>query len=379
MNGQEVLTEGCATEEAALAALDRILAGHVDPRTLPTLEAFWEQLLVPDGDFEHRYDFQTCNLYDTILSTTVRGSALGRARLDQIKQIDVQRHIDRQYKKYAESTVRRHGSCIRVVFGFAKEMGLLRDRMEGATFVPGNPADGVKYRKIPDAPSYIFSDEELVRYPELLYEYNPRLSAMVTVIADTGARPGEVCAMTTEDVGNGIWTIGAKIRRDGQRTQGAKGGKTRAIALTADAQAAIRDQGRARGLVFVNEDGNVIRPDALNTHLQRFRKWLQKREDAFAKEMGREPRPVPPLNPRNLRKTFVTRGVEMGDVKAVQAAVGHSSSRTTLDVYAKARLNPQKKLIESMQEGVSRSLFRDKGSNRGTGRVNDSTPEPTQG
>jgi len=376
-DGQEILTEGYATADKAEEALDRLIGGQVDPRTLPTLEAYWESLIAPGGDFEHRYDAPTCNLYDTVLAQHVRGKPLGKTRLDQIRKVDVQRHVDRLYKNLAESTVRRYGSCVHTVLQNAVDAGVLVARLDGGQVLPANPADGVKYRKLPDAPSYIFSDEELRLYPELLYAFHPRLSAMVTVIADTGARPGEVCAMTTEDLRGDVWTIAAMITRKGIRKESTKTGRIRTVTLSPDALAAIEDQGRRRGLVFLNEDGNPIKPDALYTHLRRFRLSLQKKEDETARKEGRPPRSIPPLHPRNLRKTFVTRGVEMGDAKAVQAAVGHSSIRTTLDIYAKARQNPQRKLIESLSEGVSRSIWRDKGKDRGKKPVSDSSSEPT--
>lgn len=334
-----------------------MLGGQIDPRDLPSFEDFWRSLLVDGGTWEHRYDGQTCNLYDTVLVKWIKDKPLGQARLDQIRKTDVQRHVDRMYKHLAESTVRRYGSCIHTVLQEAVETGLLIARLEAGKVLPANPADGVKFKKIPDAKSYIFSDEELATYPELLFAYNERLSAMVTIMADTGCRPGEVCGMAMEDVRGDVWTISAMVNRKGQRIDRTKNGRIRAVTLSPDALAAVQAQERRRGLVFLNEDGAIVKPDALYTHLSRFRKKLEREEAKQAEEEDRLPRVIPPLHPRNLRKTFVTRGVEMGQAKAVQAAVGHSSIRTTLDIYAKARTNPQRKLIEDLSGGISRNIF----------------------
>lgn len=363
--GEEILTDPYDTEEAAERALDRLAGTGIDPRFLPTLEEWWSRLLEPGGIWENRQDYQTCNLYDSVLHNAIVGRPLAKMRIDQIRRKDVQRHVDRLYKDYAESTVRRYGSCIHVVFAEAVEEGLIRAHMEAGEVIPANPADGVKFRKIPEAKSYIFEDAELALYPELLYRYNKRLSAMITVIADTGARPGEVCGMLAEDVKGDVWTVSGMMRRDGVRKPYAKGKKIRAVTLTPDALAAIESQGQGRGLVWLNEDGNKVRPDALGTHILRFRKSLEAKEKKLAAEEKREPVAIPPLHPRNLRKTFVTRGVETGNVKATQAAVGHSSSRTTLDVYAKARLNPQRDLVLTLGKSVQRGIFDDKGTDRG--------------
>lgn len=234
--------------------------------------------------------------------------------------------------------------------------------------IAANPADGIEYRPIPAAASYIFSNEELMEVPELLYKWKKRLSAMVTILADTGVRPGELCAMDASDISTeGIWTIRDTRRRDGTLKGTTKTHRVRAILLSDDARAAIEQLGARKGPVWLDEDGNPIRPGALGLELRRFRARLQKSWDAKAAEKSEttgtvvEAATVPPLTPRNLRKTFATRAVESGDIKSAQAALGHSTSKTTLDIYAKARQNPQNELIRRLSESAgNRGLFGDR-------------------
>lgn len=389
-NGEEILTEPCATEGDALKALDRLIGGGPDPRFLPTLQSYWESLVREGGDWEDRYDeISTVNLYETVWAKWVEGTALGKMRLDQIRRTDCQRWVDRLYKRLAESTVRRYGSCLHTVLAHAVEAGLLQARVEGGRVLPGNPADEMSFRAIPDAPSYVFSDEELVDLPQALYQADPVLAAIVTVLCDTGARPGEVCAMRVEDIRGGVWHIADTRRRDGTLKGKSKTGKSRTVALSPDALAAIAEQGRRKGPVFLNQDGNPVRPGSMGLQLRRYRDRLQKKLDKEAMEKNLPPVLVPPLTARNFRKTFVTRGVELGDVKSVQAAVGHASAKTTLDVYAKARKDPQSALIQALAKKTARgglftgeqpSLFggseADRGTDRGTPELNASRAEP---
>lgn len=376
-NGKDQYTEAHATEGEARQALDRLIAGHTDPRFLPTLETYWSSLLAEGGAFGDSKDRETCNLYDTMLAKHVHGTDLGRCRLDLIRRPLIQRHLDRKYPKLAESTVRRLGSCISVVLAQAVEEGLLHARMENGVAIPANPSEGIKYRKLRDVPAYIFSDDELMSLPADLYAWSPRLSAMVTVMADTGARPGEVCAMHVSDVRDGVWTIHRTMGKNGAEKSRTKTSRSRQIFLTSDALAAIADQNRRSGYVFQTDAGKPLTPDYLGTQLRRFRRSVQRRLDQEDRDAGHEPyRKAPPLTPRNLRKTFVTRGVEIGDVKSVQIAVGHTSAQTTLDEYAKGRREAQKGLIEKMESTVSGRFADLKGNDRGNKKENSSRREP---
>ena len=359
-----IATEGFATEEEALDALDRLIAGAPDPRLLPSLERYWESLVIEGGEFEHAYDSsETINIYETVWALHLRRTPLGIMRIDQVRRVNVQRWMDRLYSKMAASTVRRYASCVSVVFKTAEEAGLIGARLEKGVVIPANPCEGLKFRPLPEPPSYIFSDEELGSYPELLYEYSPRLSAMVTVQSDTGVRPGELCAMRASRIKDGVWIIDDTRQRDGKLKKRTKTGRIRHIALSVDAQSAIAEQGSKGESVWMTEDNTPMRPDGYAQQLRRFRKWLEVRLLKAHVEAGGDPATaptVPPLTATNLRKTFITRGIESGSGKAVQALAGHANWNTTYNVYAKARKDPQAELIENLSTGIKRNVFRAK-------------------
>src|SRR5262249_30059043 len=162
----------------------------------------------------------------------------------------------------------RYASCLHTVLQHAVKAEILSPRLEGGRFIPANPAEGIEYRPIPTAASYIFSNEELMEVPALLFEWKKRLSAMVTVLADTGVRPGELCAMDAADISaDGIWTIRDTRRRDGTLKGTTKTHRVRAIKLSDDVRAAVEQLGARKGPVWLNEDGNPIRPSALSLEL----------------------------------------------------------------------------------------------------------------
>jgi len=369
---QDKLTEPCDTADKAEAQLDAMIGGAIDPRFLPTLADYWEMLLRPDGVFEGRYENDTCNLYDTVRVKWIADSPLGKMRIDQIEKRHVQRHVDKMGKKLKPPTVRRYGGCIHVVLAEAVEDKLLRARIENGVFVPANPADEINYPELGETVAHVHSHAEQVRIPELLFEYNPRLAAMWTNIADTGARPGEMCAMDAEDIVNGVWKIHQMRRHDGTIKKQTKAKNIRYITLSDDCRAAIAAYGQKSGPVWLNEDGNPVRPDALYTHLSRFRKALQKRLNVEAKALGIKPAVVPPLRPKDLRITFATQALKLSDPKDVQKAMGHKKLSTTTDIYARHEKGSSSELIEALTRDRQRGLFGDRGANKTARTPSDS-------
>lgn len=352
----KIVTPSYGTEEEALEALDRFIQGAPDPRLIPTLSRWWESLIEDDGDFVHGKDIETCNLYDTVWANFIRRDPIGLMRLDEVRRRDVQRWVDKLYRTKAPSTVRRYGSCMSVVLQAAVDAEILSARLESGKVIPANPAAGVRFRAIPEAASYIFNDMELANYPELLYGFHRRLSAMVTVLADAGVRPGELCGMMTSDIEDGVWTIHQIRLNNGKLKPRTKTGKVRKIKLSGDALAAIAEQGSNRGAVWLTDEDQPVRPGGLALHLRRFRAHLQTKIDAEWKEEGESPQ-VPPLTATNFRRTFITRGVHSGDGKATQTAAGHASYKTTYDIYAKYQKDPQAQLIDKLAGSVKRSVF----------------------
>lgn len=62
--------------------------------------------------------------------------------------------------------------------------------------------------------------------------------------------------------------------RKGQWIDRTKNARIRSVTLSPDALAAVHAQRRRRGLVFLNENGAIVKPHPLYTHLPRFRRSI---------------------------------------------------------------------------------------------------------
>lgn len=75
---------------------------------------------------------------------------------------------------------------------------------------------------------------------------------------------------------------------------------------------------------------------------------LQRRFQRLLRRAG-----IPPVCFHCLRHTFTTRIIELGtDVKTVSALLGHSSVRTTLDIYTHCRMKSKRKAIEKLAKKI---------------------------
>jgi integrase len=172
-----------------------------------------------------------------------------------------------------------------------------------------------------------------------------RLHALWTLALTTGLRRGELLGLRWEDVDTEVRTIA--VRRSLQRVRGAgkpgqksglqfglpkTAGSERLVAMppvaardldrwAEEQQAEVRAMGRAydAGLCFPTAFGKPTDPRSLGYQFKR-----------LLARAG-----VPPCRLHDLRHTFASLMVAAGaDQKALQAAMGHESIRTTLDLYA---------------------------------------------
>lgn len=163
------------------------------------------------------------------------------------------------------------------------------------------------------------------------------LRALYTVAATTGARRGELLAMTWRrvDLEGGKVEISesvAMVRGEATRSRPKTDGSIRTIALDAETVRVLRELRREQAerrlmlgggyqegdLVFCHEDGSPLRPDTVTPRFQR-----------LAKAAG-----VPVIRFHDLRHTWATLALQ-GDVhpKVVSERLGHASISFTLDTY----------------------------------------------
>jgi integrase len=157
------------------------------------------------------------------------------------------------------------------------------------------------------------------------------------VLADTGARPGEVLALRWRDVRGGRVSISrTAVRHGGEWTFGDTKTKksTRIVSLPESTIEALRDHKKAakaamemRGqgwdddaLVFAKEDGEL--PD--------YRTLIRHHFDKYVKAAG-----LRKMTPYSMRHGHISALVASGEsVRTISDRVGHSSATMTLNTYA---------------------------------------------
>ena len=104
-----------------------------------------------------------------------------------------------------------------------------------------------------------------------------------------------------------------------------------------------------KGFIFINRDGNVHNPHAINRAIERIRIACNAEEKERAKAENREAIEIPHFSVHNLRHTFCTRFCENEtNVKVIQEIMGHADISTTMNIYAEATEAKKKATINAL-------------------------------
>lgn len=102
------------------------------------------------------------------------------------------------------------------------------------------------------------------------------------------------------------------------------------------------------GFVFVNRNGGVPNPQAINRTIKRIAHSYNSEEVVKAKRERREPIILPDFSCHHLRHTFCTRLCEHEtNLKVIQAIMGHRNIQTTMDIYAEATAHKKRETFEN--------------------------------
>lgn len=142
---------------------------------------------------------------------------------------------------------------------------------------------------------------------------NPRTFAIISVLAYTGIRVGELCALNLEDL---------DIEENVIRVRHGKGDKDRMVIMTADCASSLREYLRIRGRHTV-ETGALF----ISRKMCRFDpSTIQRIVKLAAKSAGI----TKAVTPHILRHTFATSILRNGaNIRFIQELLGHSSISTT--------------------------------------------------
>ena len=186
-----------------------------------------------------------------------------------------------------------------------------------------------------------------------------RWGAMFTVLLGTGMRIGEAAGLTwsdcdfeaevinvsrslsygkTSETGRSGFSIDVTKTESGERVIPMLSDVKKALLRERERNNAVKCGYQIDGIsdfVFLTNKGRPFTESGVDRSIKCIVAAYNRKEEATAKEEGREPNLLPRISPHIFRHTFCTRLCENTDnIKMVQGVMGHKSSKTTLDVYA---------------------------------------------
>ncbi|MDR3348854.1 MAG: site-specific integrase [Acidaminococcales bacterium] len=218
-------------------------------------------------------------------------------------------------------------------------------------YIMRNPLDAVPAPKVKKTEITTFAAEEVCALLEFCKNRPPRHSAryypLFCLLAMTGARIGEILALKWEDVDLEKRTIFIKNSAEETKTYGARIGdvKTvkgkRKISFPLSVLDAIKSLPHGEGLIFKTRTGNQLYKRNV------IRAW-EELIAAYNRQKG-----VAHIKYRSLHKlrhTHATTLLADGDIAIadVSARLGHARISHTLDLYAHARPEQDKKIADKI-------------------------------
>lgn len=316
------------TEAELISAMNRLRGdlarGELVPTERTTLEAYlesWLEAIVPS------VGYNTGISYRQRVARILKYSTIGRKRLSALTAMDVQRAVAALSARYAPETVRQSRGIL---------VHALRDAVKWG-IIPRNVAELTNSPKVPKLEPTTLSEEQvaILRDGSRGDYYHPLWCLMVT----TGLRLGEATGLRWRDVDlkRGRISVGRTLYRiKGEGMQAAEtktAGARREVklapwvvellkerkALLAELRLQWGERWNRGDFVFVTSRGTPVDPS--NIH----KVW-----DRTLARLG-----LPEVNLHDLRHTaasvLLRRKVHP---KKVQALLGHSTIRTTMDRYS---------------------------------------------
>lgn len=193
---------------------------------------------------------------------------------------------------------------------------------------------------------------EILRFRECLVNESPIWRTFFLLLIDTGCRKGEALALEWQDIdlSAGTATFKGSLNfdsRNGLYVGSTKSGKSRTVPLSDAMIAAFKEfrleqvkSGGIKRFVFCERTKDTPAfPSSPNHFLT-----------VFCKKYG-----FPRFSPHTLRHSFASIALEnSADLLSVSAILGHASPRITLNVYAHASAEGQRKASQVYHEALTK-------------------------
>lgn len=103
------------------------------------------------------------------------------------------------------------------------------------------------------------------------------------------------------------------------------------------------------GFIFVNEEGRLRFPEAINRTIDTITRWCNKEEEKKAQEEDRDLVIIPHFSCHVFRHTFCENET---NIKVIQEIMGHANISITMDVYAKATEEKKKQALDELSKNI---------------------------
>lgn len=252
-------------------------------------------------------------------------------------------------KPFSHSTIKAHYKCLHALFGAAVDDEII-------PYSPMQRMKAPKPRKDEEISQPLSYTADQIKYILECLENEPIMwRAWMWFAIDSGCRNGEIVGLQWKDID--FDTGAVTISRNAQSTSGngtyittPKNKQRRSFFLNPPALATLKKWRAVQRTMFFqmgvkNEDnwvftqnnGKMIHPGSPRTFLIRFGERYN----------------LPGIHPHALRHTMATLSISNGaDVVSVSKKLGHSSPSITLNVYAHANEEAQRKTNEALASAI---------------------------
>ena len=291
----------------------------------------------------------TYRTYTEILNRVKRNSGPWfNETIDKVRRKDVEDFLTYEREKgYAQNTLKKDYQLLKQAFGIAKERKYISEDYFTGYYGIKMPQSIVKGEKVK-----AFNKDDFKKLLKYLYstefKYSHRDEYLIAI--HCGLRIGEVLALKKQDVDleKGILHVKRTTTLDkqghtilGDRTKTPSG--ERDIVLTELTQPVLEHaiknmKPNQNDLLFCNNKGNVLTDSALNSCLKRICQFIGIEDNAHN---------------HKLRHSYSTNSYSAGiDYKVMEATMGHSDIRMTIDTYTDLPIETQQKELKKYTDSV---------------------------
>lgn len=287
--------------------------------------------------------------YERMYTKYVADEAIGKMKLKHVRGQDIQK----LYNKIIGAEKKRTAELVHILLNMGFKQAIKND------LILRNPVEATERpQRVKPNKARALTLDERKRFLEALSTH--RMKAAFILLFNTGVRRGEMAALKWTDIDFESATLNIDKRLYPVRTF-EKNNKESVVKIDKPkTESSIRkipllsgvinelkahqerqDAEKALAKKLYNDDGYVFCSEIGELyHPRTFNKFFSQVTDAAKIEN---------VNMHMLRHTFATRGLEAGiDMKVMQELLGHSSYKTTADIYTHVLPNKKKSEMEKL-------------------------------